>query len=106
MSREEEAARLQAEILSALGLEGATVVTYEEYDELPNSRRHYLSPPPGSGARGVHLRLPDPPMVAALREVLSILGRLGDGSGDVEDALNEARIVALDALAEFDRSTS
>jgi hypothetical protein len=96
-----------ADLLERLGLAGAAEITYDEWRALPNERRHYLEAARDvSGARPVYLRLADPAPIAALRVVARVLDEVGDGSGDVEEALVDLRIRVLDALAEYDSVSS
>jgi len=89
------------DLAEALGIGSAEVVSYDAWIVLPRGRRHILAGPEGS-RRVVYLRLPDPPPVAALRQILQ------EASGAPED-MNAARAqrevvqdLAAAALAEFD----
>jgi hypothetical protein len=96
------------EKLDALGLAGAEVVTREEFEALPEHRRHLLGPLPDQRYR--HLRLPDPAPVAALREILRMTATAASAPVDPDDIANgtvsDVHDVAREALAEFDGTTS
>lgn len=95
------------ELVAALGLIGAVPIDREEYDRLPEHQRAVANTD-ANGRGYAHLRLPDPPPVAALREIARLIrGHEGDPPvADMHATFADVDRVVSAALAEFDRTKS
>jgi hypothetical protein len=97
-------AQRDEELVAALGLDGALVISDVVYQALPDHRRHLVPMPNGAGY--VRLQLADPPEVAALRQIAEYGIAANMQSDDGYTAARQMQRIALDAVAAWESGAS